>query len=35
LAKVRNTDEVIEPAEAKAEQEAPAGHEAKTPAETH
>ena len=41
LAKVRNTDEVIEPAEAKAEHEAtsgheaPAGHEAKTPAETH
>jgi molybdopterin-containing oxidoreductase family iron-sulfur binding subunit len=37
LAKVRNTDEVIESAETKAEStsEAPAGHEAKTPAETH
>jgi molybdopterin-containing oxidoreductase family iron-sulfur binding subunit len=35
LAKVRNTDEVIEPAEATAEHEAPAGLEATTPAEKH
>ena len=35
LAKVRNTDEVIEPAEAKAEHEAPAGLETTTPVEHH